>query len=256
MKDELLFYNEYEKFYAMAKESKCFKKFCEAVYGVDLSQDGFSDINQINLILEYTTKTNDLNILDIGCGNGKMLKYLQLRIGGHIYGFDFSENAIHEARADNVSKSDFRIGVIGEIDYPPKMFDLIISMDTIYFVNDIYKFVRQIYNWLKDDGIIFIGYQEGDIMTKTRNSETTVLAKAIKENNFKYDVINYTQHTYDLLRHKRKTAIDFKDSFDQESLQEFYSLLLNQTNCITVPYDEYIKHNARYIYIIRKAITK
>ena len=252
MKKGLSFYNGYEKFYTMAKESKCFKKFCEVAYGVDFSQDGFNDINQINLILEFFPKTNDLSILDIGCGNGKMLKYLQSRIGGHIYGFDFSENAINTARADYINKSDFRIGAIGEVNYPIEMFDIIISMDTIYFATDMSTFIRQIYSWLKVGGVIFIGYQEGDIMAKTKNSETTVLAKSIKENNLKYDVIDYTKQSYDMLCHKRKTTIDFEDNFIQENLQDWYSLLLSQTNCITVPYDEYVKHNARYIYIIKK----
>ena len=52
MKD-LLFYNEYENFYEMANKSKAFKEFCKEAYGEDFSQDGFSDINQINRILKY-----------------------------------------------------------------------------------------------------------------------------------------------------------------------------------------------------------
>jgi len=173
VKKELLFYNAYEDFYAVADKSICFKKYCTAAYGADFSQDGFSDIKQINMILEYAPKVNDISILDIGCGNGKMLKYLQSKIGGHIYGFDYSENAINTARSDNSPNSDFKVGIIGEISYPEKLFDLIVSMDSVYFAKNISDFVGQIYSWLKDDGVFFIGYQEGDIMPKTKDYETS-----------------------------------------------------------------------------------
>ena len=46
MEKDLLFYNEYEQFYLMAKKSKAFRLFCEKAFGMDFSQDGFSDISQ------------------------------------------------------------------------------------------------------------------------------------------------------------------------------------------------------------------
>ena len=55
-KDNLLFYNEYEEFYYMAKSSGAFKAYCEDAFGKDFSQDGFSDINQIDMILNYILK--------------------------------------------------------------------------------------------------------------------------------------------------------------------------------------------------------
>ena len=122
-KDDLLFYNEYEQFYLMAKDSEAFKHFCRKAFGEDFSQDGFSNIEQINMILPYIPKGEDVHILDIGCGNGKMLGYLQKRTNAFIHGFDYSENAISTARELYPEKSDFRVGVIGETDYPENSFD-------------------------------------------------------------------------------------------------------------------------------------
>ena len=76
-KRELMFYNEYEEFYKMAEKSHAFYAFCKAAFGNDFSQDGFSDINQINMILPYIPLRDNVHILDIGCGNGKMLGYLR-----------------------------------------------------------------------------------------------------------------------------------------------------------------------------------
>ena len=236
----------------MASKSKCFKKYCFQAYGADFSQDGFSDIDQINLIFDYIPKVSDLHLLDIGCGNGKMLKYLQRHVGGHIHGFDFSKIAIHTACDSETENSDFRVGAMGEIDYPPQTFDLIISMDTMYFTKDMNYFVKQIYRWLKNNGVFFIGYQEGDIMPKTDNSETTVIANILRKNGFKYETIDYTRQTYDMLNHKRKTILNFQEDFIRENLQDWYFVILNQTNSAIMPFEDYKKKNARYIFIAKK----
>ena len=72
-KKDLLFYDAYEGFYAMAKKSTAFQNFCNDAFGEDFSQDGFSDIKQINMILNYIPQGEEVHILDVGCGNGKML---------------------------------------------------------------------------------------------------------------------------------------------------------------------------------------
>ena len=85
---DLLFYDAYEGFYAMAAHSAAFRSYCKDAFGEDFSQDGFSDIQQIDLILQSASLSPASHILDIGCGNGKMLGYLQRKTGAHISGFD------------------------------------------------------------------------------------------------------------------------------------------------------------------------
>ncbi len=77
-RQELLFYNEYEKFYTMSKSSEVFPEFCKKAFGEDFSQDGFSDVQQIDRILEYLPNKEEIHILDIGCGNGKMAGYFDI----------------------------------------------------------------------------------------------------------------------------------------------------------------------------------
>ena len=93
-KEDLLFYREYEEFYTMAKQSKAFEAFCRDAFGQDFSQDGFSDVAQIDMILKYIPQGEDVHILDVGCGNGKMLKYLQESPYGKVHGFDGLEDMI------------------------------------------------------------------------------------------------------------------------------------------------------------------
>lgn len=124
-KKELLFYDAYEAFYAMAKKSNAFQAFCRDAFGEDFSQDGFSNVEQIDMILQYIPQKDNVHILDIGCGNGKMLGYLQEKTEAHIYGFDYSEEAINTAQFLFPKNSEFKVGIIGEVDYPEEKFDLL-----------------------------------------------------------------------------------------------------------------------------------
>ena len=244
---ELLFYNEYDK---MANESKAFKSFCKEAYGEDLSQDGFSDINQINRILKYIPHKKDARILDVGCGNGKMLGYLQEKTDAFIYGFDYSSNAINEAKSLYPNNSEFKCGCIGEIDYPKNSFDLIILMDSIYFAPDLSSFIDQMMDWLKQEGKIFVAYQEGDVIPKTENINTTILGKTLTDKGFSFMMEDITRESYDMLRKKREVALKFKDMFKEEGNEEWLDLIVWQTDYANVSYEEFSKAMARYIFII------
>ena len=149
-------------------------------------------------------------------------------------------------------KSEFREGVIGEIKYPENSFDMITSMDTMYFAKDMTAFVAQIKKWLKKDGVFFVGYQEGDVMPKTKNVQTTELAKALKDNNMSYEVFNITKQTYELLKRKRDSAIMHKAEFEEEDYSNWFEMLMFQTDCVTEAYEEFAKKMARYIFVARK----
>ena len=251
-KKELLFYDAYQAFYKMAKESNAFKAFCQDAFGEDFSQDGFSNIEQINMILEYIPQGENVHILDIGCGNGKMLGYLQGKTNAFIHGFDYSEEAIKTAKNLFPKNSEFREGVIGEIDYPKEKFDVIISMDTMYFAKDMNSFVAQIRKWLKKDGVFFVGYQEGDVMPKTENFHTTMLAKAVEANGINYEATDITEKTYELLKTKRTAAMAHQKEFIKEGHEDWFNMLIGQTEYAMEEVEQFKEKMARYIYVIRK----
>ena len=251
-KDNLLFYNEYEEFYYMAKSSGAFKAYCEDAFGKDFSQDGFSDINQIDMILNYIPSKKNVQILDVGCGNGKMLGYLQDKTDSYIYGFDYSEQAIKTAEALNPINAEFRQGIIGEIEYSENSFDLIISMDTIYFAKNMKDFIRQVKSWLKPDGVFFVGYQEGDVMPKTETLDTTEIVKALEYNQMHYEAVDITAQTYRMLRKKRKAAKKHHGKFIAEGNEKWFDMLMFQTECSEESLEKFTNRMSRYIFIIKK----
>ncbi len=251
-KKDLLFYDAYEAFYAMAKKSAAFHAFCQDAFGEDFSQDGFSNKEQVDMILPYIPQNDDVHILDIGCGNGKMLGYLQGKTGAFIHGFDYSEEAIKTAQALFIEKAEFKEGVINQIEYPGEKFDVIISMDTLYFAADMTAFVAQVKKWMKKDGIFFVGYQEGDVIPKTSNAHSTMLAKALKANNMTYEVTDISQQTYELLKTKRKSAMKYQTMFETEGYSQWFDMLIGQTEYVNGSFEQFKEKMARYIYVIRK----
>jgi 2-polyprenyl-3-methyl-5-hydroxy-6-metoxy-1,4-benzoquinol methylase len=150
------------------------------------------------------------------------------------------------------NKGCFKVTVIGEAEYPHEQFDLITSMDTMYFANNINLFVGQLYEWLKFGGSFICGYQEGDIMDKTKDSSTTELAKAFVANGMKYEVVDYTKPTFEMLKRKRDVILSMKSEFLKNGLEMWYNIIKGQSNSVQAPYEEYEKANARYIYRITK----
>ncbi len=251
-KSDLLFYDAYEEFYKMAAGSLAFQNFCREAFGEDFSQDGFSDIAQIDRILDYIPTGEDVHILDIGCGNGKMLGYLQKKTGAYIHGFDYSKEAIKTAKELFSHKADFREGVIGEVDYEENSFDVITSMDTTYFAKDMSAFVAQVKKWLKKEGVFFVGYQEGDVMPKTEGINTTVLAEALQQNGLHYKATDITRQTYDMLQKKREVALAYREQFVEEQQENWFDLLMLQTECATESFEEFAGKMARYLFVVRK----
>ena len=125
-------------------------------------------------------------------------------------------------------------------------------MDTMYFAPDMEKFALQVMKWLKTGGVFFVGYQEGDVMPKTDNEKTTVLARALEKNGIRYEVEDITEETYRLLKKKREAALLHQKEFEAEGSKEWFDLLMIQTDCATEPYEEFAVKMARYIYVIRK----
>lgn len=248
MKEDLMFYSAYEDFYSMAAKSAAFGEYCREAFGEDFSQDGFSDISQINRIIKMLPDRPESDILDIGCGNGKLLRYLRQELSCRIFGFDYSENAIKTAKALNNADSNFRVGVSDDIIYPDESFDAVLSMDSIYFTNDMPKLIGKIFSWLKPNGIFIAGYEEGDVMPRTLSADTSVIAQSFRKNRIEYTYEDISEETYGMLCRKRETIQKYKSKFDKEGISMWYDVVLHQTDSVLKGYEEYHKNNARYIF--------
>lgn len=106
----------------------------------------------------------------------------------------------------------------GEVDYEENSFDVITSMDTMYFAKDMSAFVAQ----------------------------------ALQQNGLPYEVTDITRQTYELLQKKREAALAHEKEFLEEQQKDWFDLLLFQTDCATENYEEFAGQMARYLFMARK----
>lgn len=248
-KEDLVFYTAYEEFYAMAESSRAFSLYCQRAFGADFSQDGFSDREQVDLMLRLSGIGPRSKVLDMGCGNGKMMAYAREKTGAEVFGFDYSENAIRAAWERGLSREKFRVGVLGEISYPPSSFDAVFSMDTLYFVPDVEEAVRNILSWLRPGGRFLCGYEEGDVAPKTGSVSESVPVKAFQKLGIPYRAIDYTEETYRMLRRKREAVLSLKKEFCREGNGFWYKVILEQTSCARGSFEKFAEKNARYLFV-------
>lgn len=105
---------------------------------------------KVKPILKYK---NEGSILDIGCGDGSLLKYMK-ELGWQSYGIDMNEGSSRYAR--EVLGLDVLCGRLEETDYPQEFFDVIILFHVMEHLNNPSEALKRIYSLLKKDGFLFI----------------------------------------------------------------------------------------------------
>lgn len=249
----------YEGFYQTAEHSETLGEYCTRLYGIDFSQDGFSDFNQINELIGRLDLNSGSKILDIGCGNGKMCEYIHDKTGAAVYGFDYSYTAIHSAIArtrDKNGKLVFQTGLIGEKEYSPEIFDAVLSIDTMNYAQNPDTCVQQVLRWLKPGGTLAAFYgqtrfdqkEPADILRK----ESTPLARAFSAAGITFEAADCTEAFYDFMRRKRHIAEQMRDDFVKSSLTEYYERLIRQSIDETMSLDVFKMCFSRFLYIIMK----
>jgi SAM-dependent methyltransferase len=77
----------------------------------------------------------DVSIIDAGCGTGGLLLFLQERGYTNLKGFDLSEDAVRICRQRGLDVTHDNLSNI-ERCYPPASADVIVSNDTLYYLNE------------------------------------------------------------------------------------------------------------------------
>lgn len=103
---------------------------------------------------------SDSNILDIGFGNGYLISNLYKKSNASIYGIDISEDMLNTASKANRqaienNKIHLSIGDCCNLQFDNEMFDIVTSVNTIYFWNDTVKGLQEIHRTLKKGGIFY-----------------------------------------------------------------------------------------------------
>ena len=113
-------------------------------------------------LVENIDTSDELTVLDIGCGGGKVINIFSSLIkNAKIFGIDHSPDMVNLSQ--KVNKNGINNGMIEivqgdvkKLPYPNDSFNIVTAFDTISFWNNFNDSINEIKRVLKQDGIFFI----------------------------------------------------------------------------------------------------
>lgn len=144
--------NHYSKGYFTGDASRS----AYADYGKDKSYIIKNLKKFIRFIREYKTGGK---LLDVGCAYGYAVE-LAIEHGFDAYGFDASAHAVEEAKS-LVGSKRIHLGLISDVSYDPKSFDVISLFDVFEHLADPIGDITRLTKYLADDGVMMIA--TGDV---------------------------------------------------------------------------------------------
>ncbi|MBO5164591.1 MAG: class I SAM-dependent methyltransferase [Ruminococcus sp.] len=130
-----------------------------------------------NGIVKNLYLSEDTKILDIGFGNGYLESLIYRKAKCSVYGIDISDDMVKAASEKNkngIKNGDIHLSVgdCCDLAFENRSFDIVTTMNTIYFWNDTLRGLQEIYRVLNDTGIFYnaVLTKEGlDKMFYTKN---------------------------------------------------------------------------------------
>ena len=219
----------YDSLLSRTGDSKAYSMFCERVFGKDLSQFNVLDMEQLNTLIEkLELKPNEV-ALDLGCGNGRIAEYISDVTGAKIVGLDFASELIKTAQqrtADKKSRLTYVVGNIDELSFEEGSFDAIISIDTLYFVDNTDATIKELKRLLKPTtGRLAIFSDQNINPDESRDillPENTKVGKALRNNNLTYQTVDFTANSRQIWIREIEAAEELKELFIKEGNTDIY----------------------------------
>ncbi len=247
----------YTRFYEAVAVSAANAEYCTRVYGRNLCQHGFADLDHLDHLIQVSGIAAGTRVLDLGCGNGMIAEYISDRTGARVTGIDFIERAIRDARARTAAKQDrlaFHVMDMAHLDFPPASFDVVISVDTLYFT-DIYETLQPVVPMLRPGGRLAAFFDQScgpdtplaEYPRALILPDGTDLAQALQRLGLAYRTWDYTEQMLAHLRRRRPALAELKPQFEAEGNRFLYDSHLGEANGIERAYVN--GAGRRYLYL-------
>lgn len=133
-------------------------------YTEDYFQKGFASTEQYFSRLGGQVDVRGKSVLDVGCGSGTTCVYIAQRGAKRVLGIDINEDSIVFARKKVASeykeladRLSFK-AITGPKQLDGQKFDIILSKDSFEHIADPDQYLRELKDYVADDGIIVIGF--------------------------------------------------------------------------------------------------
>lgn len=244
---------EYDNYFQLESKSKAHAEFCKKVYGLNLSQHGLIDQNELSILIEQIKKFKPQSIMDIGCGNGRITEWIAEQTQTLCIGIDISSEAIKNAkeRTKNNQLLQFEEGNLNNLS-GLKKHDCVIFLDTLYYSNNLKNTISQAHELLNEGGRIFAYFSQW-IMDlnyhENLNPEKTHLAKVLDELKLNYSYTNLTESGIKHWKRKLEVLTGMQTDFIKEGSKALWEYRQREAQRYANWGDD---KYARYLYEITK----
>lgn len=197
-------------------------------------------------MLEIVKLNRSSEVLDVGCGNGKIAEYISDLTQTSVTGIDYIHEAIAQASARTRNKRDrlhFRVGNLEGMDFSNESFDVILSIDSIYF-GDAKAILSGWEKTLRPGGrmaIFYLSMSDDD------------LSAPLNENNLSYKTYDLSRENYELQQLKHNVVSEMQRAFEEEGNTFIWQNLMAESVSSSDPYDPAASPMRRYLYDVVKA---
>jgi ubiquinone/menaquinone biosynthesis C-methylase UbiE len=246
----------YQYLYPASNASKTHSLLCERAFGKDLCQDGQVDMACLDDIIGYLDLKAGDSALDLGCGAGGISEYISDSTGALVTGLDYTASGIATAIARTESKRDRLAYVVGDMNaltLPAKSFNAVISLDTVYWVEDLDKALLSFVDLIKPGGILAIIVACTPAIEDTPAAfepDGTWVARALKQSGLSYEVYDYTASFLEFWPKLKQVALELRDDFIAEGNELIYDSFMHDADEDYLPAAQAGKLR-RYLYIAK-----
>lgn len=179
------------------------------ISGKDYSSDPvIQAIKKIHLTYEKPVR-----VLEIGCSEGKRLKYIRNNFNAEVFGIEPSTKAVEIARSDGI---DCHIGTADLLPFDNSSFDIVIFGFCLYLCDepDLFKIAQEADRVSKEKSWVIIN----DFYTKSPYKNNYTHAYGVKSHKMDYSSIftwnpSYTCFFHEIYDHGKGGFTDRKDDW-------------------------------------------
>lgn len=94
-------------------------------------------------------------LLDVGCGDGRLLELIARGRGARYLGVDVSAEAVQRARALAIADSSFEVAS-AESFQTEQQFDAIVFNEVLYYIDDPVRVLERYHGYLREGGLLIV----------------------------------------------------------------------------------------------------
>lgn len=249
-------YYWYRQFYPVAARSQAYAEFCRRLYGIDLTQAGFSSIEELQTMASVARLNPSVRALDLGCGLGRIAEYFSDTSGAHFHGVDYCPEALDLALLRTARKSarlGFSLGEMDTLTFPPGSFDVITAIDSLYMPANLPVALSRLLDMLRPGGRLLAYYTYfvgGAHDAGALNPDNTPLGRALLHLGRTFTTWDFSESAYYLLQRKRQVGEAMREDFEAEGSRMLYDYIIAESSPDGEPYRVESCPQARYLYLV------